>query len=84
MLLFPTNRTSRCFLQGSEHICAGKAEVLGCPGKELTFTGALWYAHALPFFPENSEMATLRESRLWFWMYSSSSPSGLVAEKYHV
>ena len=84
MLLFPTDRASRRCLQGSEHICAGEAEVLGCPGKELTLMWAPWCAHALPFFAENSEMATRRESRLRFWMCSSSSPSGLVVEKFHV
>ena len=84
MLLFPTDRTSRRCLQGSVHIWAGKAKELGCPWKELTLMWTPWCAHALPFFAENSEMATPRESRLRFWMCSSSSPSGLVVEKYHV
>lgn len=56
----------------------------GVPGRELTFTGALlWYAHALPFFPENSEMASQRVQVVVLDAFFSS-PSGLVAEKYHV
>lgn len=78
----PINRTNRCYLQGSQHICADKAAALGCPGKELICMFALWRAQAHTFLPESSEMATFRESRLWFCMYSSSSPSVPVLEKY--
>lgn len=63
----PINRTSRCYLQGPQHICTDKAATLvKCPGKEVICMLALWHAHFHTFFPDSTEMATYRGLRLWF------------------